>query len=162
MRSALGGHGLLVATVLSFGLACGIGLNASKSVREDRPVLSERMGLQAAPARKLDVGEDCSAYAGNTACKSDLCLRVGRGFPPKGFCSVTCDPLREGKDCPDGPGPAWSCEQTYPSEFGWFCVPTRQHAGQVMKLQGREVPLPAARSLASTQDVDVAGGGTAP
>jgi hypothetical protein len=153
-------HGVLVVMVLGFGLACGIGLNASKSAKDERPILSERLGLSAAPAKKLDVGEECTAYEGSAACKSDLCLRVARGFPPKGFCTVTCEPALGGKDCPDGPGPAWRCEQTWPSEFGWFCVPPKQHAGQQVKLKGAAVPLPKPRSLASSQRSNAGGSAT--
>lgn len=36
------------------------------------PVLSERMGLTAAPANKLPIGSDCTAYAGSSGCSSAL------------------------------------------------------------------------------------------
>lgn len=86
--------------------------------------LSERQGLQAAPARKLDFGSDCTAFAGNEGCVSDLCLRLNPGFPPRGVCSQKCSPTDD-RSCPIRNGTRWDCKQVWPSETGWVCAPPR-------------------------------------
>lgn len=115
--------GLLLATG-----GCSRPADPAQAERSAQP-LSDRFQGLTAPAVKLDVGEDCTEYAGNEACESDLCLRVEPGDPetglkPRGFCSIACDPDAADPECPDGPQ-AWRCTQVWPSTKGWFCAPPK-------------------------------------
>lgn len=124
MRIARVYSGWLLGIFLGLVVACDEGLSVGGHVSEqDQQPLNERMGLSAAASTKLDVGEDCSAFEGNDACSSGLCLRVAPGFPPKGFCSVSCTPDPSDDGCPDGPQGKWGCTQLWPTEQGWFCMP---------------------------------------
>lgn len=120
--------------------------------------LSERFEAAAAPATKLDVGEECTDFRGNDGCASDLCLRIEPGDPeaaggmkPRGFCSIACDPSAVDSECPDGPLPGgpWRCTQVWPSEKGWFCTPEKAWTskkatrhGQVVSARGSKAGAP--------------------
>lgn len=118
-------------------LACAC---AKEPARDAPPPLTATQGLTAKPpAALLDVGEDCSKFAGNDACAQGVCLRVLPGIPPTGYCSVSCKP-DEADACPDGPTP-WACQQIWPSEQGWFCVPDLKWKGQRATLKGKPMPV---------------------
>ena len=99
-----------------------IGVVVGCSTQEPEPfrqaALSERQGLRPAPRVKLSFSSDCTEYEGNTACLSDLCLRLTPGFPPRGVCSQRCRPS-DALPCPT----RWECKQVWPSENGWVCAP---------------------------------------
>ena len=105
---------------LAFSLAACVD-GAPESSSQPSAVLSERSGLQAAPATKLSIGGDCTNYEGNAGCQSDLCLRYAPGFPSKGVCSQRCKP--RGTACPIVAGNQWECRQVWPSAEGWACAP---------------------------------------
>ena len=120
---------LLRALAIALGcLAFGCSQIDAREAPPRRTPLSERQGLQPAPAAKLDIGGDCSAFEGNQGCRSDLCLRLTPGFPPRGVCSQRCPP---GDDtaCPLRNGARWKCVQIWPSDEGWACAPPRPDTG---------------------------------
>ena len=146
----------LVAAFAVLLVACGLGFSefASSGQSEEQP-LTEQVAMTSAPFSKLDVGEECTQYAGNEGCRSGLCLRVSPGFPPKGFCSIPCDPA-DSDSCPDGPTP-WQCLQAYPG--WWVCAPAQTHASAVATLRGNTMPLPAKTTavLRATPDAGLKG-----
>jgi hypothetical protein len=118
----------LVVCALSVALAVGCNQdpkdNGHEATKAPEP-LNERMGLTSAkPSTRLEIGEECTQFADNDACKSGLCLRTEPGFPPKGFCSNKCKPNALDDGCPDSPS-RWQCSQLWPSADGWFCVPRK-------------------------------------
>lgn len=135
----LRGHRYVVAGVVAVvAVACGVGLgNLSERGPQEPLPLTDHFVSALAPAGKLEVGEECTQFQGNSACESDLCLRVAPGFPPKGFCSIRCSP---GDDdaCPDAPT-AWRCQQLFPSPDGWACAPHKSHASAKATRKGAKV-----------------------
>lgn len=161
-----GGQSFLPVLVgLAVLTSCSRG-DAPKHERSTQ-ALSERFESAAAPATKLDVGEECTDFKGNEGCASDLCLRIEPGDPeaagglrPRGFCSIACDPGAGESECPDGPSPGlpWRCTQVWPSEKGWFCTfektwtskkATRR--GQVISAGGSSARVPMCAAQAPLQ-----------
>ena len=115
------------------------------------PPLTAKQGLSATlPAKPLDVGEDCSAYEGNDACGSKLCLRVKPGLPPTGFCSIRCRP-DDVDGCPDGPT-RWRCSAVWPGPEGFVCTPEQTWKGARATWKGGPVPVRVA-PMALASDV---------
>src|SRR4051794_19596768 len=94
-----------------FAFCCFFAACTDAAHEAPRPApLSERQGLQPAPATRLGFAADCTQFEGNQGCASDLCLRLLPGFPSRGVCSVKCRP-EDGTSCPVAKGERWICKQ---------------------------------------------------
>lgn len=100
----------ILAVILLVG-----GCSKEEPVTKVPVALSERRALQAAPATRLRLGEDCGSF-GSAGCLTGICLKTG-GELDRGFiCSQTCS---SSAPCPVG----YSCEQVRASEGGSLCLP---------------------------------------
>jgi len=105
-------------------VACGVQSgDASKPVElatASTPYTPHR--AMKAGSAELFEGEDCSE-AGQTACKTGLCLHAHGGFAKGYVCTRAC---AGNDDCPD----AWSCEQVFPGAPNGLCMPPKRWVAQ--------------------------------
>lgn len=157
------GHRFAVALLAGgFIVACGVGFSelAAGDAAVKRQPLSPHYASTAAPFKKLEVGEDCTAFEGNSGCETDLCLRVAPGIPSRGFCSIKCAPGDDGS-CPDAPA-SWQCRQIFPSSDGWVCAPPNTHKSGKATRRGKKVEAPARTVVPILLLSSHADGGSAP
>lgn len=113
---------LAAIAATAYGVGCSGTNNSQSKLVNSRPrPLSEQRALSAPPARLLEIGGDCTQFAG-PGCTSGVCLKTttkrGEGY----MCSKTCV---ADADC----GQSFECSQLYPSAQGWFCLKARNLAG---------------------------------
>lgn len=110
------GKSFCLAALLTFFSACQ---EEPRHSANRPPPLSEHQALTQAGgtggSRGLPMGADCR-LGRSSACASGLCLKTSHDRTDGYRCSRGCSPS---VGCDQG----WTCQQVYPSEQAWFCVP---------------------------------------
>jgi len=107
---------LVMGMLSAFAVGCG----RDRAPDDRPPPLSERRELVSAPAVKLGPWEDCTSF-GSAGCSSGLCFKTSPERTQGFRCSASC---RSDADCGN-----LTCQQVYPSEKGWFCLPALPRDG---------------------------------